>query len=389
MRIQSPEPRTLATAVRALAGVAAAAALALGAMHGCGGGGSSSSDAGFGYSDVLAATGDEVIVPGYAAMAGRMAALESSAAAYCAAPSASGLDGLRTAWRDAIGAWLEVSWLDFGPIENDNRRLRIEFWPDANGNVRRSVDQVLARTEPVTEAVLANQSVAAQGLPALELLLFDPPAGALDAFLDPASGARRCAYAVAIAANLSTIADAVHDEWRRDGGGFVDQVALAGKGSTAFASAAAAMEELVNAVVASVEQTKNDRLGVPLGVDGAAARPDSAESRPSGNSLPNVEHALAGMRRALAGASLDVDAYLRQIGRVDLASRIEREFDATEARTRAIPVPLSDALADPAYGDDLTALFDDADAAHPHAEERPLVRPRRDHRLQLERRRLT
>lgn len=345
--------------LRALGAASAAAGLVAFAAHGCGGG-SSVTDPGVNYPALVAATADEVVVPGYAAMAASMAALESEAGAFCAAPTAGGLEALRAAWRDAIGAWLEVAWLDFGPVEDDNRRLRIEFWPDANGNVRRSVDQVLARSEPVTEEVLAGQSVAAQGLPALELLLFDPSSGTLDAFVAPEGGPRRCAFAVAIAANLSTIADSIRDAWRRDGGGFVDQLALAGQGSTVFASPSAAVEELVNAVVAAIEQTKNERLGTPLGAGGGSARPDAAESHLSGNSLANVAHSVAGIRRALGGAGVDIDAYLRQIGRTELADRIAAQLDETEARARAVPVAFSEALVDPAYGGELTGLFDTA-----------------------------
>jgi hypothetical protein len=362
MNIRSSDERTrriAGTALRALGALAAIAVLLTSTMQGCGGG-SGGSGTGFGYPEVLSATGDEVIVPGYAAMAARMATLESSASAFCASPSAATLDGLRGAWRGAMGAWLEMSWVDFGPSENDNRRLRLEFWPDDNGNVRRSVEQVLARPEPVTEEVLANQSVAAQGLPALELLLFVRPDDTLETFGDPETGARRCAYAVAIAANLATIAEEIHAEWQRDGGNFVDQLALAGKGSTAFASPAAALDDVVNGVVASVEQSKNDRLGGPLGATTGTPRPEAAESRPSGNSLTNVAHALAGIRRALSGASLDVDAYLRQIGRGELADRIAAEFDDVDARLRTIPVPLSEAVTDPGLADELTALFDAA-----------------------------
>jgi predicted lipoprotein len=342
-----------------------AVAIAAGAMHGCGGGGGGSGggtgeQGAPGYPAILSATGEEIIIPLYEAMASRTATLESSARGFCTAPTASALESFRGAWRDAIASWLEVTWIEIGPIKSQNRRLRIHFWPDANNNVRRSVDQLLARSEPLTEAFLSGQTVAGQGFPALELLLFDPGRDALADFTAPETGARRCDYAVAIAANLSTIADELVAEWRRDGGNFVDQLALAGNGSTAFASPAAAVEELINVVVSSIEQTKNDRLGGPLGADGTSPRPERAESRPSGNSLPNVIHAVEGLRAAISGASFDVDAYLRQIGRVQLADRIRAEMDETVALASSVSQPLAEAVTNPDQADELAALFDAA-----------------------------
>ena len=330
---------------------------------GCGGGGGASSEpsgGARGYPALLSALGDEVIVPGYENAASHFAALADSARNLCAAPSAMSLDATRAAWRDAIDAWLETEWVTFGPVKTANRRLRIYFWPDPNDNVRRSVEQLLARTDPVTEQLVAGQSVAAQGLPALERLLFDPDQDTLTA-LEGAGGSgssRRCDIVVAISANLRTIGAEIASDWRRGGGGFVDQLVLAGSGSNAFATPDDAVGQVLNDIVAEIEQTKNQRLGDPLGADGSGVKPFRAESRLSGNSLPNAVSSVNGVRAAVAGGSYNVRAFLSQIGRVELSQRLITEIDGTVESAQAIPVPFDQAVQDPALAPETQQLFD-------------------------------
>src|SRR6185369_15160323 len=108
---------------------------------------------------------------------------------------AAGLTSVQDGWRHAMDAWLAASIVQFGPIHDDNRRLRIEFWPDANNNVSRSVQQVLARDDELTPATLAGQSVAAQGLSAYEQLVFAADGDdVLASFTTAPRAARRCAF---------------------------------------------------------------------------------------------------------------------------------------------------------------------------------------------------
>ena len=100
--------------IGAAAACALAAALVSGTLPGCGGGGSSSAPAGpRGYPALLAALGDEVIVPGYEAASGRFAAMEDAARNLCGNPSEASLESARSGWRNAIAAWLQVEWITF------------------------------------------------------------------------------------------------------------------------------------------------------------------------------------------------------------------------------------------------------------------------------------
>ena len=81
-----------------------------------------------------------VVVPQYQAMTASFADLDGATAAFCDAPAAQTLETTRAAWRRAIETWVAASMFQQGPIGDDNRGLRIEFWPDANNNVARAVE---------------------------------------------------------------------------------------------------------------------------------------------------------------------------------------------------------------------------------------------------------
>ena len=161
------------------------------------------------------AVGEDVIAPAYGELRDTAASLDEAIESYCGAPTAD-QDAIKEAWRAAMLAWQRIQHLTVGPIEADNRRYRLQFFPDSNEAVERGVDTALAGTEPLTETVISGRNVGVQGLPALEYLVFE--IGGLD---DPTDGPRRCELAEAVAANVATIASQVAAPWA-EGGAYID-----------------------------------------------------------------------------------------------------------------------------------------------------------------------
>ena len=160
------------------------------------------------------AIGREVFAPAYADLESCAEELEAAVEAYCAAPTAD-TSPLENAWRGAMRAWQLVQHIAVGPIEEANRRFRMQFYP-GRGAVERNVDSVLGAGDPLTEETIAGKPVGAQGLPAMEYLLFS--IGGLD---DAEDGPRRCELAGAIAANVRALAGEIGDPWQ-EGGAFID-----------------------------------------------------------------------------------------------------------------------------------------------------------------------
>lgn len=99
--------------------------------------------------------------------------LEASAQAYCDAPDAEARTRLEDDWLEAYQAWQGVRFVDFGPIEQQSRAWQLQFWPDNKNLVGRKVQAWLNTDAPSTIEAIAADSVAVQGFPALEYLLFD------------------------------------------------------------------------------------------------------------------------------------------------------------------------------------------------------------------------
>ena len=111
------------------------------------------------------------ILPGHAAFADSAAVLAATADTACTGPE------IETAYQDAFDAWIGVSHIQFGPIEDDGLSLAIAFWPDPKNRTGKALGQLISAEDPVVEdpAAFTEVSVAAQGLFSLERMLYDAP----------------------------------------------------------------------------------------------------------------------------------------------------------------------------------------------------------------------
>lgn len=118
-------------------------------------------------------------------------------------------------FRSLVLAWSRVEFLRFGPLIEANRYEKISFWPDVRSVGLRQIPKIAALYEKGDAVDLSGQSVAVQGLPAMEYLLYrkqgllDLPTGEL---VGQPFATGDCRYALAIAENLGRIGrDIVHD----------------------------------------------------------------------------------------------------------------------------------------------------------------------------------
>ena len=192
---------------------------------------------------------------------------------------------LRAPWNEAFDAWMGVSHLRFGPLEEDGRAQAIEFWPDERDATSRALRALAAQDAGALEPeAMAEASVAARGLMALERLLYGEPYGADD----PA-----CGLARAIAADLAATAEALEAGWRD---AHAEAMLSAGEpGNAAYMSEAEARATLYGALVTGLEFTEAQRLGRPMGTLDRP-RPTRAEAWRSARSARNVALSLAALR---------------------------------------------------------------------------------------------
>jgi predicted lipoprotein len=229
----------------------------------------------------------EVIRPGYSALSAATGALNDKVAALCKAPSADALQGAKDSFAGTVDAWSKVEIFRFGPIVQDHRYERLFYWPDPKGIGLRQVQDALAKPETslTLPDELAAKSVALQGLPALEYLLYGDGAEVLGqkAVEDvtaplPAiggAGAFRCSFASAVATNIDRIAKNVVEGWR-EGSAYEKAFIGPAPENTLYHTPKEVTLELFKAFASGIELVRDQKLGKPLGATAAEAKPKLA-----------------------------------------------------------------------------------------------------------------
>jgi uncharacterized protein len=238
-------------------------------------------------------------------------------------------DHLAAAYRALAQAWWTIEAIRFGPVGEDFRAERLNFWPDRRNATTRGLAAMRdpAAPAPTTETVRA-QSAAAQGLPALERLVFE---GKGD------MAPRDCALGTAIAANVDQMARDIEAGWSE-----IEQKAAS---DPDFA------RELSTRILTDVLgefQVLIDAKLAALGKTLETARPDGLEGRRAGlerEALARPIASITGIARVL------VDG--RREGETALAT-LESALSIAEG----LPPSLGPLLADPRRRSQVVLLRD-------------------------------
>jgi len=160
-------------------------------------------------------TVENVMRPAYAALADDALELARRTEASCtgdvATDERADARSLTAAWTAAVTSLSGIEFLRIGPLLDDNRLNRLFYWPDKRRAGERQLRELLS--EPagsISAESMAARSVAVQGFPALERLLF--PNG------EVAISEARCATAVAVAGHMAAISTALDRAWQAEDG---------------------------------------------------------------------------------------------------------------------------------------------------------------------------
>ena len=238
--------------------------------------------------------------PAYAELHVQVGQLRGDMEALCADQSPDRLAAAQSSFVTTVVAWSEVEIIRFGPITEDNRLERILFWPDRKSTGLKQVQAALAAKDATAAdpATLAKKSVAMQGLGALEFVLFGTGAEALNEPGDP----YRCAYGLAVAKNIETIAAAVDEAWR-DPEGFASQWANPAADNAFYRTDDEAMNELIGMFVHGLEMVRDVRINGFLGKTPDADKPRQGVLWRSGATIIAVKANLGGMWKLFDAAA--------------------------------------------------------------------------------------
>lgn len=218
---------------------------------------------------------------------------------------------LRPAFHAAWDAWMQVAHLPLGPAEQDGRGLAVLFWPDPKGSGWKAQRALLVA--PPTAEAMAQHSVAARGLPALERLLFPT---------EPLENA--CPLIQATADDLAATATALATDW----GPYGDLLLTAGEpGNDRFLNPDEATQALFTQLATGLETLADRRIGRPLGTFDKP-RPDLAEAHASARSIRNITLSLKALRDLALTLSPDTPKTLAAFDHaIALATDLDPDID--------------------------------------------------------------
>lgn len=219
--------------------------------------------------------------------------LEGTLQALCESPGAEALARARDAFGDTVRTWGPVSILRFGPLVSENRFEHLFFWPDPRGITLRQVQGLLAEKEEnaTTADGLKAKSVALQGLPALEYVLF----GSGSEALAEGGAGFRCDYAAAIAANAAARAGALAEAWA-PGADFHEQFTEPQAEHALYRTPEEVAGEIINALGTGLQFVRNAELLPPLGESVERANGKRAPLWRSDLTFVLVEAQIGGMK---------------------------------------------------------------------------------------------
>ena len=226
---------------------------------------------------VLAAV-DRHIIPSYRALAEAADAQEKAWNAFAANRAAGDIEALKKAYNTTADAWAWAQLVKTGPLSLFLRYERFAYWPEARNVTQRMLDQLIKSNDPkeLAPETLQRDSVAAQGLTALERLLYDGdnPGQLLKA--PGQAGEWRTQVGQGIARNMSSIADDVVAEWTAPDG--VRAAIAANKPwKTIVADTPEAASLLLTDLVSAFRLIHDVKLLPVMGASADVARPRVAE----------------------------------------------------------------------------------------------------------------
>jgi predicted lipoprotein len=247
------------------------------------------------HAAIAKASLERYIRPGYAQFTQSTEALKQSVATLCNKPSPAAMKDAQKAFAATVEAWSVVEPIRFGPAWQEHRFERIFYWPDPKGLGTRQIrDAILKQDRSVTEpAGLIGKSVALQGLPALEYLLYGD--GAATLHKGGAEGAFRCNFAKSVASNLAVMGEEIVDGWQ-DGAPYTTSYLDPGPANAAYHTPKEVTLELFKTLTAGIEWVRDQKLAKSLGPKLEQARPQLAPFWRSGLSFANMAGNVAGVR---------------------------------------------------------------------------------------------
>lgn len=280
---------------------------------------------------------------GYEQLASSTATFAQLTSEYCAEPTDAGLLAVKEQWLAAFNSWHAVRFVDFGPIEQNTRAWKFQFWPDPKNLTASKARYWLGNDKPIDVDALSRDSVAIQGFPAAEYLLYDPQITDGERAL-PAE--RTCALLTGISGNLKQNAEGLAADW--------------GQLQSRYLEVNDYSNGTLTSAMHALEIMADWRLAAPLGVRGTGRpNPYLADAWRSEQSLVTLRASLQGMADFFVPG---LNLLMAENNAADLAEQFSTQLNKTLAHFDGLPADITPLLETEEGVASLTALLEDVRA---------------------------
>lgn len=241
----------------------------------------------FDTSLVIANTIDIVTVRSFADLTAEVTALDKACMELQKSPTQANLDKTRELWKVARKTWEQTEAFGFGPVGeldqdnqasegDDNYPLDIDpnmdTWPvDVS-----LMNQTIASNEPITKATIEKHNET-RGFHLLEYILWGPQKSPFT--IEKLQGnPRLLEYLVAGSNDMKSVCDKLTTKWPA----FAKMIKAAGKGSKAYPTTKAAIEEMVTGMQDIVDEVGKEKIEFPLNGGGPTGSVEGGDTNKDG-----------------------------------------------------------------------------------------------------------
>ena len=319
---------------------------------------------------VIANTIDIVTVRSFEDLTAEVTALDKACMELQKSPTQANLDKARELWKVARKTWEQTEAFGFGPVGEldqdnkisegeDNYPLDIDpnmdTWPvDVS-----LMNQTIASNEPITKATIEKHNET-RGFHLLEYILWGPQKSPFT--IETLKGnPRLLEYLVAGSNDMKSVCDKLTTKWPA----FAKMIKAAGKGSKAYPTTKAAIEEMVTGMQDIVDEVGKEKIEFPLNgggptgsVEGGDTSKDGKphfekeESPFSNNSLQDFQDNLQSVYnlytcnyKGQSGASIS-DLIVHVFKKPDLDKKFKAQIVKAQTALKSLPGTFTECIKD-------------------------------------------
>jgi putative iron-regulated protein len=270
------------------------------------------------YSDILNNLGNDVILATYAELDLKTQDLVNTLTTLEATPTQVNLDKARAAWRSARIPWEQSEGFLFGPVDQQGIDPSIDSWPVNQTDL----DAVLSSGNVLDKTYIDGLDGTLKGFHTIEYLIFGINGNKSVTSFNP----REFEYLRACGQSLAGATRQLYYAWKPEEKNFIANILNAGKTgfSSVYPSQKAALEEIVNGLVAIADEVANGKINDPLSQQNI----DLEESRFSANSKQDFADNIWSVKNAYTGI------YKNSIG-IGMSSIIKAKNNTLDSKVRA------------------------------------------------------